>query len=67
MTLKKVSRSGTDKNTEESLKGYKRARDLLLTTPFPASMNNKKFTKLNMEICLLILEQEYTQSSQGDE
>jgi len=36
------SRSGTDKNTEESLKGYKRARDLLLTTPFPASMNNKK-------------------------
>lgn len=49
------SRSGTDKNTEESLKGYKRARDLFLATPFPASMNNKKFTASNTKTYLFTL------------
>ncbi|WP_336215305.1 glycoside hydrolase family 19 protein [Enterobacter sp. P82] len=35
-------RSGTDKNSEEALKGYKRAKELLSSSPFPASTPHKK-------------------------
>lgn len=35
-------RSGTDKNAEEALKGYKRAKELLASSPFPTSTPHKK-------------------------
>ena len=36
------NRSGTDKNAEEALKGYKRAKELLVVSPFPTSTPHKK-------------------------
>ncbi|KIS44335.1 glycoside hydrolase family 19 protein [Kosakonia radicincitans] len=35
-------RSGTDKNAEQALKGYKRAKELLASSPFPTSTPHKK-------------------------
>lgn len=35
-------RSGTDKNADEALKGYKRAKELLASSPFPTSTPHKK-------------------------
>ncbi len=36
------NRSGTDKNREEALKGYKRAKELIVASPFPVSTSHKK-------------------------